>query len=195
MSGLVTLVSIIFLGFFLGMRHATDADHVIAVSTIVSREHTLRSAILIGSAWGVGHTLTIVGVGGALILFSVVIPPRLGLSMEMAVGLMLIVLGMWNLTGILKWLQEVFSSGRMRPPDLHTHVHSHGDYGHSRPLCLRRATARRAHPVPASGLWAAESRVRPRPRLPDRFRERAVHGSAPLGPEVRGRAQCTPNAY
>src|SRR2546421_634247 len=94
MSGLVTLVSIIFLGFFLGMRHATDADHVIAVSTIVSREHTLRSAILIGSAWGVGHTLTIVGVGGALILFSVVIPPRLGLSMEMAVGLMLIVLGL-----------------------------------------------------------------------------------------------------
>ncbi len=133
MSGLVTLVSIIFLGFFLGMRHATDADHVIAVSTIVSREHTLRSAILIGSAWGVGHTLTIVGVGGALILFSVVIPPRLGLSMEMAVGLMLIVLGMWNLTGILKWLQEVLSSGRARPPDLHTHVHSHGDYGHSHP--------------------------------------------------------------
>jgi len=83
---LVTLVSIIFLGFFLGMRHATDADHVIAVSTIVSREQTLRSAILIGSAWGVGHTLTIVGVGGALILFSVVIPPRLGLSMEMAVA-------------------------------------------------------------------------------------------------------------
>src|SRR5437667_453030 len=132
-SGLVTLVSIIFLGFFLGMRHATDADHVIAVSTIVSRERTLRSAILIGRAWGVGHTLTIVGVGGALILFSVVIPPRLGLSMEMAVGLMLIVLGMWNLTGILKWLQEAFSSGRVRPPGLHTHVHSHGDYGHSHP--------------------------------------------------------------
>jgi len=128
---LVTLLSIIFLGFFLGMRHATDADHVIAVSTIVSRERTLRSAILIGSAWGVGHTVTILGVGGAIILFSVVIPPRLGLSMEMAVGLMLVVLGMWNLTGILTWLQGVFSAGRERSDSLHAHVHSHGDYGHS----------------------------------------------------------------
>jgi ABC-type nickel/cobalt efflux system permease component RcnA len=130
---LVTLVSIILLGFFLGMRHATDADHVIAVSTIVSRERTLRSAILIGGAWGVGHTLTIVGVGGTIILFSVVIPPRLGLSMEMAVGLMLIVLGLWNLTGILQWLREVFIDGRARPDEVHSHVHSHGDYGHSHP--------------------------------------------------------------
>ncbi len=66
----MTLLSIISLGFFLGMRHATDADHVIAVNTIVSRQHTMASAILIGSMWGIGHTLTIVVVGGAIILFS-----------------------------------------------------------------------------------------------------------------------------
>ena len=76
------------------MRHATDPDHVIAVSTIVTRQPTIRAALLIGSLWGVGHTLTIVAVGGVIVLFTIVIPPRLGLTMEMAVALMLIVLGM-----------------------------------------------------------------------------------------------------
>jgi len=123
----ITLLSVVSLGFFLGMRHATDPDHVIAVSTIVSRQRTVRSAALIGSVWGIGHTLTIVVVGGAIILFSVVIPPRLGLSMEMAVALMLVVLGLWNLTGILQWVQDTFRAGR----EMHAHPHSHGDYSHS----------------------------------------------------------------
>src|SRR5439155_590828 len=96
--------------FFLGMRHATDPDHVLAVSTIVTRQRTLRAALLIGILWGVGHTLTIVVVGAAIILFSVVIPPRLGLTMEMAVALMLVVLGMWNLTGVLQRIREALTS-------------------------------------------------------------------------------------
>lgn len=133
MPGVITLVSIIFLGFFLGMRHATDPDHVIAVSTIVARERTFRSAVLIGAAWGVGHTVTIVAFGGAVIFFSVVIPPRLGLSMEMAVGLMLVVLGLWNLAGILQWVRETFGSRDGRGQALHWHTHRHGDYGHSHP--------------------------------------------------------------
>src|SRR5437867_11755151 len=91
---MITLLSLISLGFFLGMRHATDPDHVIAVSTIVTRQPTLRAALLIGILWGIGHTLTIVVVGAAIILFSIVIPPRLGLTMEMAVALMLVVLGL-----------------------------------------------------------------------------------------------------
>src|SRR5262245_14294705 len=60
--------TILALGFFLGMRHATDADHVIAVATIVARERSTRSAAVIGAAWGLGHTLTIFVVGGAIIL-------------------------------------------------------------------------------------------------------------------------------
>ena len=63
--GLLTLLT---LGFFLGMRHATDSDHVIAVTTIVSREKSVRAASLVGALWGVGHTLTIMFVGGAIIL-------------------------------------------------------------------------------------------------------------------------------
>ncbi len=69
--------AILAIGFFLGMRHATDPDHVIAVSTIVSRERSLSKAALIGALWGLGHTITIVLVGAAIILFNLVIPPLL----------------------------------------------------------------------------------------------------------------------
>jgi len=90
---LITLIAVILLGFFLGMRHATDPDHVIAVSTILSRARALRQAALIGVLWGLGHTFTIFLVGAIIILFSVVIPPRVGLTMEFSVAVMLVVLG------------------------------------------------------------------------------------------------------
>src|SRR5947208_1525910 len=124
---MIAVLSLTFLGFFLGMRHATDPDHVIAVSTIVTRQPTVRSALLIGGLWGVGHTLTIVAVGGAIVLFTIVIPPRLGLTMEMAVALMLIVLGMWNLTGILEQIRGIrpLGDGNAPIPDLYSHSHGH----------------------------------------------------------------------
>src|SRR5215471_11529657 len=103
---MLPFLSIIALGFFLGMRHATDADHVVAVTTIVSRERSVRGAALIGILWGLGHTLTIFLVGSFIILFGVVIPPRLGLTMELSVGLMLILLGILNLSGMMKWITE-----------------------------------------------------------------------------------------
>jgi high-affinity nickel-transport protein len=129
-----TLLSVILLGFFLGMRHATDADHVVAVTTIVSRERSIRSAAWIGAVWGFGHTLTIIAVGGAIILFGLVIPPRLGMSMEFSVALMLIVLGTWNLKG---FLGLVGSDG--------AHSHSHGDYTHSHAHNHRGHGHREAH--------------------------------------------------
>lgn len=130
---MIAILSLTLLGFFLGMRHATDPDHVIAVSTIVTRQPTIRAALLIGSLWGVGHTLTIVAVGGAIVLFTIVIPPRLGLSMEMAVALMLIILGMWNLTGFLEQIRGFRrSTGEVGGP-LHGHLHNHGDYVHHHP--------------------------------------------------------------
>lgn len=89
----------LILGVVLGMRHATDADHVVAVTTIVTRRRSVGDAMRIGALWGVGHTVTIMLVGGAIILLGVVIPPRLGLAMEFAVALMLIGLGAYNLLG------------------------------------------------------------------------------------------------
>src|SRR3984885_7058192 len=90
------------LGLLLGMRHSTDPDHVVAVSTIVSKQRSIRQAGLIGTIWGLGPTLTIFAVGSLIILFGVVIPPRLGLSMEFSVALMLILLGVLNLTGVMQ---------------------------------------------------------------------------------------------
>ena len=101
------LLAILALGFFLGMRHATDPDHVIAVTTIVARHRSAKGAALIGAVWGVGHTLTILVVGSGIILFSWVIPNRLGLSMEFAVGVMLIVLG----AASLRDLVSLFGAG------------------------------------------------------------------------------------
>jgi high-affinity nickel-transport protein len=126
------LISLLLLGFFLGMRHATDADHVVAIATIVSRQRTLRGSAAIGAAWGVGHTITIMLAGGAIIMFSVAIPPRLGLSMEFAVGIMLVLLGVLTLTGAGR-IVSVAGRGRSYEPRLpvHAHVHSHGDYVHS----------------------------------------------------------------
>jgi hypothetical protein len=95
----MSLLAILALGFFLGMRHATDSDHVVAVTTIVSREKSIRSASLVGALWGIGHTLTILLVGGAIILFGIVFPPRVGLTMEFSVAVMLVVLGAMNVAG------------------------------------------------------------------------------------------------
>ena len=127
---MVTLLSIIALGFFLGMRHATDPDHVIAVTTIVSRQRSIRQAALIGALWGLGHTITILLVGSAIILFGLVIPPRIGLTMELSVGLMLILLGVLNLSGILRRITETVTPLQ---PSQHSHSHGHGDYVHSHP--------------------------------------------------------------
>src|SRR6266481_250965 len=99
---MVSFLSIMAVGFFLGMRHATDPDHVIAVTTIVARQRSLTRAALTGAFWGLGHTLTIFVVGAAIILFDVVIPARIGLSMEFSVALMLIFLGVMNVTAFLR---------------------------------------------------------------------------------------------
>jgi ABC-type nickel/cobalt efflux system permease component RcnA len=106
------------LGLLLGMRHSTDADHVVAVSTIVSKQRSIRQAGLIGTIWGLGHTLTIFAVGSLIILFGVVIPPRLGLSMEFSVALMLILLGVLNLTGVMQRLTSYFTRNRKPVPAL-----------------------------------------------------------------------------
>jgi high-affinity nickel-transport protein len=99
---LTALVTVLVLGFLLGMRHATDPDHVVAVTTIVSQQRSLPRAARTGALWGIGHTATILLAGGVIILLKVqvaAIPPRLGLSLEFAVAVMLIVLGLLALAG------------------------------------------------------------------------------------------------
>jgi hypothetical protein len=132
----LNVVSFLFLGFFLGMRHATDADHVVAIATIVSRERSMAGSALIGAAWGIGHTMTVMAVGAAIIVFGVVIPPKLGLSMEFAVGIMLVLLGILTLTGMGRAVGATQAHANIpggHAHDLHDHLHAHGDYVHMHP--------------------------------------------------------------
>jgi high-affinity nickel-transport protein len=99
---LAALCTVLLLGFLLGMRHATDPDHVVAVTTIVSQQRSLARAARTGVLWGIGHTTTILLAGGTIVLLKVqiaTIPPRVGLSLEFAVAVMLIVLGLLTLAG------------------------------------------------------------------------------------------------
>ncbi|MBI1727717.1 MAG: high-affinity nickel-transport family protein [Candidatus Rokubacteria bacterium] len=92
----------IALGFVFGLQHATDADHVVAVASIVSRTGRFGSGALVGAFWGLGHTVTIAAVGLAIVLFNVTVTPRTGLSMELAVAFMLMALGVARIARLMR---------------------------------------------------------------------------------------------
>lgn len=154
---------IALLGLILGMRHATDADHVIAVTAIVSSERRIGAAARIGIAWGFGHSVTVFLVGGAIILFKLTIPARLGMAMEFAVAIVLVLLGISVLLraspSMSRWLglksvsRDVFAHSHAHEHDgaahTHPHAHVHGDE-HSH----------RSHLVPTSSRFARGSNER-----------------------------------
>ena len=109
--------ALLTLGFLLGMRHATDSDHVVAVTTLVSRERRVVGAALLGAFWGLGHTATLLAVGLPVVLFGLVIPERLGLTLEFSVALMLMLLGGWNLTEFLRRMHEKTAHEHAPQPD------------------------------------------------------------------------------
>jgi ABC-type nickel/cobalt efflux system permease component RcnA len=137
----VQSLPVVVLGFLLGMLHATDADHVIAVSTIVSRQRSLGGAARVGLLWGVGHTVTVFAVGTVIILFNLVIPRRLEMAMEFCVALMLILLGVITLLGVRRHVRETLTSALAENLSEHSHaapvsaahqhLHAHGDYVHA----------------------------------------------------------------
>jgi hypothetical protein len=108
----VTVLSILFVGLLLGMQHATEADHLAAVATLATRQGSLARMLRQGIAWGVGHTLTLMCFGGAVLLLGRVISPDLEKALETAVGVMLCLLG----ADVLR---------RLRRDRIHFHVHRH----------------------------------------------------------------------
>jgi High-affinity nickel-transport protein. len=121
------LLALAGFGFLLGMRHATDADHIIAITTILTRTRRFVHSTLIGALWGLGHTVTVLAVGILIIGFNVVIPPPVGLAMEFAVALMLIALGILNLTGVMRRITERFTPPAPMHGHPHEHLHAHQD--------------------------------------------------------------------
>jgi high-affinity nickel-transport protein len=129
----------LLLGLLFGIQHATDADHVIAVATIVARTRRFGAGALVGAFWGVGHSVTITTVGVAIIIFNVTLAPRAALSLELAVALMLILLGVLRIVWVFRDSDPVPVShlGEAHPhatgPTLHSHAHAHGDAVHRHP--------------------------------------------------------------
>lgn len=131
------LYAAFLLGLILGIKHALDADHLIAVSTIVSEHRSIKWASLIGAFWGLGHTVTLFIVGLAVIGLRLTIPPRIALGLEFLVSVMLVILGagiLWRAFGA----ERVHLHAHNHSPETHAHFHVHEteeeDHGHPHPF-------------------------------------------------------------
>jgi high-affinity nickel permease len=122
----LSIASILAFGFLLGIRHATDPDHVVAIATITTRQQNICRAALVGICWGAGHTVTIVTVGIAIIVFGLAIPVRVGLSMELSVSLMLVLLGFINVRSFMNSKPRERISAGDPIPMVVAHTHSCG---------------------------------------------------------------------
>lgn len=116
-----SIVSLLALGFILGLKHAIEADHLAAVSTIASERKSLWSSTMVGALWGVGHTISLLIAGVVVIVLHFQINERTTLALEFAVGLMLVGLGVNTLRKLVK--------GGL----IHVHVHEHGGHLHAHP--------------------------------------------------------------
>src|SRR5918911_3769143 len=125
-------VTVLGLGFVLGLKHALDPDHLVAISTIVGEHRSVKRSSLVGMFWGLGHTASLLAAGVAIIVLKLQISETLALWMEFAVALMLIVLG-------------ARAVGRaLRGWKLHAHMHEHDGHRHIH-LHLHRPSAEHAH--------------------------------------------------
>jgi hypothetical protein len=116
----------VVLGLLVGLRHAFEPDHLAAVSTLVSETRDPRRGALLGAVWGIGHTLALVAVGIALIALGAVLPDRLAAAFELAVAVMLLVLG-------ARVLVQAARTGAIGPQ----HAHRHGGREHEHPGAAR----------------------------------------------------------
>ena len=124
---------ILFFGFFTGLWHAREADHLAAVSTIVTERKSLWSAAIVGGIWGLGHTISLILAGIFVLLLNFEITEQTERILEFCVGVMLILLG-------LNVLRKLFQGGH-----LHFHAHEHGERVHAHPHLHERAEAKEPH--------------------------------------------------
>jgi high-affinity nickel permease len=126
------------LGFLLGIRHATDADHMAAVSTLVSEHRSLTRSCLLGTFWGLGHALALLGAGIATITLRLSISPALERSLEQGVGCMLILLGGHALLkSLASWSLRTHEHAHGEQAPRHVHLHPDAGQRHDHTYLLR----------------------------------------------------------
>lgn len=125
--------SVLAIGFALGLQHATEADHLAAVSTIVSEKKNLFTASIVGGLWGIGHTISLFAVGVLVIFLKLQISESLEAKLEACVGAMLVLLG-------LIALRKLFQASR-----IHVHTHEHAGHLHTHIHAHHSETANEPH--------------------------------------------------
>jgi ABC-type nickel/cobalt efflux system permease component RcnA len=124
----LSAAAVLGLGLVFGLKHATEVDHVVAVSAIVSEQRNLLRAALVGGLWGVGHTASLFAVGVVVLVLRVAIPERVGDWLEFGVALMIVGLGSSALVRALRSRGEVHIHLHRHDGFSHTHIHFHDEH-------------------------------------------------------------------
>ncbi|MAG78597.1 urease accessory protein UreH [archaeon] len=117
------IFTILGFGFLLGLKHALEADHVVAVSTIISQTKNFKKSLVLGASWGIGHTTTLFIIGILILIFKINIPEKFSLSFELIVGIILIGLGIEIL--YKKLIRREHIHEHKHKNIIHEHKHSH----------------------------------------------------------------------
>jgi hypothetical protein len=116
----VSLDSLLVLGFLLGLRHAIEADHLAAISTIATERRSLVSSLLVGASWGLGHTLALLLAAVGVLLLRYQMTDRIAHALELCVGLMLVLLGANVLRSLVHRAVNRSCDHPSVPPDAHS---------------------------------------------------------------------------
>ena len=137
----MSLATILVFGFVLGLKHAVEADHLAAVSTIVAERRNLLGSAMIGGFWGVGHTLSLLIIGALVIFLKLRISEAVEANLEAIVGVMLILLGVNAIRKI--WQKDkIHIHAHEHEGHEHVHVHTHEEKTESEGHHLARMTPR-----------------------------------------------------
>lgn len=136
-------VAALGVGLVFGLKHATDADHIVAVSTIVSEHQRLWRSALVGAWWGIGHTASLIIVGLIVLVLRVAIPDGVAPWLEFAVALMIIALGVNAVTRALRSRRDFHLHRHTHDGVAHVHIHFHDDASkHAGPVAVHSHTIR-----------------------------------------------------
>ena len=119
------MIALLGLGLLFGLKHATEVDHVVAVSTIVSEHRNVLRSALVGGLWGAGHTAALVIVGALVLIFRVAVPLPVANWLEMGVALMIIALGVWGVIKVFRKRADVHLHRHSHDGQSHVHIHFH----------------------------------------------------------------------
>jgi len=149
----VGFFALIGLGLVFGLKHATEIDHVVAVSTVVSEHRNVWRSALVGALWGAGHTLSLVVVGVIVLVFRVTIPQSVASWLEFGVALMIIGLGVLTMARVLRRRSKVHVHRHSHDGQSHVHIHFHEQgTAHATAASSLSSQDRHSHAISKLGL-------------------------------------------